>query len=156
MRLHKKGGKKVKRVLVSYFSRTGKTQQMAEYIAEGLRISGQDVEIKKISDIKNEKDLAGYDGFVFGSPTYHRAMPGVVETFLFLAQKANLSGKVGGAFGSYTHSGDAPKMIFDTMEFVYKMKMVDLGSFNLLEQFVETPEGLKACHDYGKAVGEKL
>ena len=149
-------GKKVKRVLISYFSRTGKTQQMAEYIAEGVRISGQDVEIKKISDIKSEKELGGYDGYIFGSPTYHRAMPGIVETFLFLAQKANLSGKVGGAFGSYTHSGDAPKMIFDTMEFVYKMNMVDLGSFNLLEHLVETREGMKACRDYGKAVGEKL
>ena len=113
----------MKKVLISYFSRTGKTQQMAEYIAEGVRISGHDAEIKKISEIKNEKELAGYDGYVFGSPTYHRAMPGPMETFLFLAQKANLAGKVGGAFGSYTHSGDAPKMIFDTMEFVFKMNM---------------------------------
>ena len=146
----------MKKVLISYFSRTGKTQQMAEYIAEGVRISGQDIEIKKISDIKDEKELGGYDGYVFGCPTYHRAMPGLMETFLFLAQKASLSGKTGGAFGSYTHSGDAPKMIFDTMEFVYKMSMVDLGSFNLLEHLVETGEGLKACHDYGKAIGEKL
>ena len=146
----------MKKVLISYFSRTGKTGQMAEYIAEGIRIRGQDVEIKKISDIKNEKELAGYDGYVFGSPTYHRTMPGLVETFLFLAQKANLGGKVGGAFGSYTHSGDAPKMIFDTMEFVYKMKMVTLGSFNLLEHLVDTREGLKSCQDYGKAIGEML
>jgi flavorubredoxin len=146
----------VKKVLISYFSRTGKTQQMAEYIAEGVRISGHDAEIRKISEIKNEKELTGYDGYVFGSPTYHRAMPGLVETFLFLAQKANLAGKVGGAFGSYTHSGDAPKMIFDTMEFVYKMNVVDLGSLNLLEHVLETREGLKACQDYGKAIGEKL
>ncbi|HSB06742.1 MAG TPA: flavodoxin domain-containing protein [Thermodesulfobacteriota bacterium] len=146
----------MKKVLISYFSRTGKTQQMAEYIAEGVRISGQDAEIKKISEIKNEKELDGYDGYVFGSPTYHRAMPGLVETFLFLAQKANLSGKVGGAFGSYTHSGDAPRMIFDTMEFVYKMNVVNLGSLNLLEHLLETGEGLKACHDYGKAIGHKL
>ncbi len=146
----------MKKVLISYFSRTGKTQQMAEYIAEGVRISGHNVELKKISDIKSEKELAGYDGYVFGAPTYHRAMPGPVETFLFLAQKANLQGKVGGAFGSYTHSGDAPKMIFDTMEFVYKMNVVDLGSFNLLEHLVDTGEGMKSCHDYGKALGEKL
>ena len=146
----------MKKVLISYFSRTGKTQQMAEYIAEGVRISGHDAEIRKISEIKNENELAGYDGYVFGSPTYHRAMPGLVETFLFLAQKANLAGKVGGAFGSYTHSGDAPKMIFDTMEFVYKMNVVDLGSLNLLEHVLETREGLKACQDYGKAIGEKL
>ena len=129
---------------------------MAEYIAEGIRITGNEAQIKKISDIKNEKELAGYDGYVFGAPTYHRAMPGLVETFLFLAQKANLQGKVGGAFGSYTHSGDAPKMIFDTMEFVFKMNVVDLGSFNLLEHLVDTQEGMKSCHDYGKTIGEKL
>jgi flavorubredoxin len=146
----------MKKALVSYFSRTGKTQQMAEYIAEGIRITGNEAQIKKISDIKSEKELAGYDGYVFGAPTYHRTMPGLVETFLFLAQKANLQGKVGGAFGSYTHSGDAPKMIFDTMEFVFKMKVVDLGSFNLLEHLVDTQEGMKSCHDYGKAIGEKL
>jgi flavodoxin len=146
----------MKKVLIPYFSRTGKTQQMAEYIAEGIRISGHDAEIKEISEIKNEKELAGYDAYVIGSPTYHRAMPGLVETFLFLAQKANLAGKVGGAFGSYTHSGDAPKMIFETMEFVYKMNVVDLGSFNLLEHLVDSREGITSCHDYGKAIGEKL
>jgi flavodoxin len=146
----------MKKVLICYFSRTGKTQQMAEYIAEGIRISGHEAELKKISDVKNEKVLIGYHGYVFGAPTYHRAMPGIVETFLFLAQKANLEGKVGGAFGSYTHSGDAPKMIFDTMEHVYKMNGVDLGSFNLLEHLVETRDGMKACHDYGKAIGQKL
>jgi len=146
----------MRKVLVCYFSRTGKTQQMAEYIAEGIRISGQEVELKKISDIKNEKELMGYDAYVFGAPTYHRAMPGLVETFLFLAQKANLQGKVGGAFGSYTHSGDAPKMIFDTMEYVFKMNVVDLGSFNLLEHLVEARDGMKACHDYGKAISQKL
>lgn len=146
----------MKKVLICYFSRTGKTQQMAEYIGEGIRISGQEVELKKISDIKNEKELMGYDGYVFGAPTYHRAMPGLVETFLFMAQKANLQGKVGGAFGSYTHSGDAPKMIFDTMEYVFKMNVVDLGSFNLLEHLVEARDGMKACHDYGKAISQKL
>jgi len=150
------GGQAVKKILVSYFSRTGKTQAMAEYIAEGIRITGNEAELKKMSDIKSEKELAGYDGYVWGAPTYHRAMPGLVETFLFLAQKANLQGKVGGAFGSYTHSGDAPKMIFDTMEFVFKMNVVDLGSFNLLEHLVDTREGMKSCHDYGKAIGEKL
>ncbi len=129
---------------------------MAEYIAEGIRISGHEAELTKISDIKNEKDLLGYNGYVFGAPTYHRTIPGIVETFLFLAQKSNLQGKVGGAFGSYTHSGDAPKMIFDTMEFVFKMDMVDLGSLNLLEHLVETREGMKACHDYGKTIGQKL
>jgi len=146
----------MKKALIVYYSRTGKTEQMAEHIAEGVRISGSEAELKKVSEIKNEKDLAGYDAYIFGCPTYHRTMPNNFETFLFLAQKARLQGKVGGAFGSYTHSGDAPKMIFDTMEFVYKMKVTNLGSFNMLEHIVGTQEGLKSCHDYGKAIGEQL
>ena len=100
--------------------------------------------------------MAGYDAYLFGSPTYHRDMTQGMKTFLFLAQKANLAGKVGGAFGSYTHSGDAPKLIFDTMEFVFKMNVTDLGSFNLLENLVHSGEGLKACHDYGKGVIAQL
>jgi len=34
--------------------------------------------------------------------------------------------------------------------------VTDLGSFNLLEHLVRSNEGLKACHDYGKGVIEKL
>ena len=146
----------MKKILIAYDSRTGKTEKMAEYIAEGVRISGDEAGLKRITAIKNEKDLRGYDGYVFGSPTYHRDMIGTMKTFLFLVQKANPEGKVGGAFGSYTHSGDAPKLIFDTMENVFKMEMVNLGSFNLLEHLIDTTEGLRACQAYGIAIAEKL
>jgi hypothetical protein len=83
-------------------------------------------------------------------------MIGTMKTFLFMAQKAELAGKVGGAFGSYVHDGNAPKLVFDTMEFVFKMDMTDLGPFNLLEPEVSGTEGMRACQAYGKAVGEKL
>jgi hypothetical protein len=63
---------------------------------------------------------------------------------------------MGGAFGSYTHSGDAPAIIFDTMKHVFKMKMTDLGSFNLKEALVDVTEGLRACQDYGKSICEQL
>jgi flavodoxin len=146
----------MKKVMIAYFSRTGKTEQMAEYIAEGVRFTGNAAEVKKISEIKSEKDFVGYDGLVVGCPTYHKDMTENMKTFLFLGQKANLEGKVGGAFGSHTHSGDAPQIIFDTLEFVYKMDMVNLGAFPLKEVMVGTPEGIHACQDYGKAVGKKL
>ncbi len=146
----------MKKVLIAYYSRTGMTEKMAEYIAEGVRFSGNVGEVKKITEIKNEKDFDGYDGFIFGCPTYHRDITENFKTFLFLGQKGQLKDKVGGAFGSSTHSGEAPKIIFDTMEFVYKMKMTDLGALGLREQMVATDEGMKACQDYGKAVGKHL
>ncbi len=144
------------KVLIAYFSLSGNTEKMAQYIAEGVRFSGNDVTARKISDIKTADDLAGYDGYIFGSPTYHRDMAEPMKTFLFLAKKANLEGKLAGAFGSYTHSGDAPNIILETMQYVYKMEPSNLGSFNLLESALETTEGMRACQDYGKAFGESL
>lgn len=146
----------MKKVLIAYDSRSGRTQQMAEYIAEGIRISGNEAVVRRITEMKNEKELQGYDGYIFGSPTYHLDMIGTMKTFLFTAQKADLAGRVGGAFGSYVHDGNAPKMIFDTMEFVFKMDMTNLGPFNLLEPKVYDTEGMRACQAYGKAIGEKL
>jgi flavodoxin len=146
----------MKKVLIAYDSRTGKTEKMAETIAEGIRMAGYEADLRKITQIKSEAELQGYDAYIFGSPTYHRDMIGTMKTFLFLAQKANLEGKLGGAFGSYTHSGDAPAIIFDTMEYVFKMKMTSLGSFNLKEALVEDMEGMRACQDYGKSICEQL
>ena len=146
----------MKKVLIAYDSRTGNTKRMAEFIAEGVRISGHEAELEKITAIKNEKALQGYDAYIFGCPTYHRDMTNGMKTFLFLVQKAGLEGKAGGAFGSHTHSGDAPKLIFDTMEYVFKMDMVNLGPFKLKEDIVPTGEGMRACQDYGKAMAQKV
>ena len=144
------------KVLVAYISRTGMTEKMANYIAEGIRIAGHQVDVKKIAQIKNEKELEGYDGYIFGCPTYHRDMTSGMKNFLFLAQKANLTGKMGGAFCSYTHSGESGPMIFDTMQHVYKMDVVELGPLSLKESIIESQEGTKACQDYGKAVAAKF
>jgi flavodoxin len=144
----------MKKILIGYVSRTGNTQKMAELIAEGVRFSGHEAVIQTIAQIKDERDLAGYDGYILGGPTYHRDMVGSMKTFLFIAQKANLVGKMGGAFGSYTHSGESAQMIYDTMQHVFKMDMVNLGALNMKEHLVPSRDGAKACQDYGKAVGQ--
>ena len=146
----------MKKVLIAYFSLTGMTQKMAEYIAEGVRISGNQATLKKTSELKASEDIAGYDGYIFGSPTYHRDMAEPMKTFLFLARKAGLEGKPAGAFGSYTHDGNAPEMIFNTMQYVFHMQPFELGPFNLLEAKVDTSEGMHACQDYGRVFGESL
>ena len=79
-----------------------------------------------------------------------------MKNFLFLAEKLNLLGKMGGAFGSYTHSGESAPMVFDTMQHVFKMDMVDLGPLSLKEAIIGTVDGTHACQDYGKAIGQKF
>ena len=144
----------MKTILVAYASRTGTTGKMAEFIAEGVRFTGHSAEVKKIADIQDEKGLTGYDGYVFGCPTYHKDITQGMKTFLFIAEKANLVGKMGGAFGSSTHSGESSQMVYDTMQFVFKMDMVSLGALSLRESVVNGAEGRRACQDYGKVVGQ--
>jgi len=146
----------MKKVLIAYSSRTEKTKTMANYIAEGIRFSGCDVEVKPISALETAEDIAGYDCYVFGCPTYHKDMTGGMKNFLFKAEQARLVGKFGGAFGSHTHSGESAPMIYDTMLHVFKMDMTELGPLNLTESMVLSNEGMKSCQQYGKSLAEKL
>lgn len=146
----------MKKILIAYVSRAGTTQKMADFLAEGCRMAGHEVTAVKTSQLKDEKEISGYDGFLFGCPTYHKDMTNSMKQFLFIVEKANLTGKMGGAFGSHTHSGEAAPMIFETMQHVFKMDVLNLGPLNLTEAMMETDEGSKACHDYAKELAEKL
>lgn len=122
----------------------------------GIRFSGHQADLKKVSEVKSEKDLAGYHGYVFGCPTYHRDMTENFKTFLFLAQKANLGGRPGAASCSHTHSGESAGYIFGAMENVFRMSVTSLGPFKLKETEIPTNPGLHACQDYGKALAKIL
>jgi flavodoxin len=152
----------MKKVLLAYFSTGGVTEQMAEYIAEGVRISGGEAAIKNIETIKAASDLSGYDGYIFGSPTYSLDIPSPMKGFLDLAKAAGLEGKMIGSFGSYTHDvgyqhdAHAPALILEMLQRDAGMKPFHLGPFALKEDVVGTGEGLKTCHDYGRVFVEKL
>lgn len=143
------------KMLVVYASRTGKTKKMAEYIAEGVRFAGGEAVVVPFTKVKSPEDFAGYDGYAFGSPTYHKDIIGGMKSWLFKVQKAGLSGKVGGAFGSHTHSGESAGILYDTMEHVFHMNMEGLGPFKLTETAVESDEGLHACQQFGRALAER-
>jgi flavodoxin len=152
----------LKKVLIAYFSATGNTETMANYIAEGVRFNGHEAVVRGIADIKQATDLEGYDGFALGSPTFSQDLPKPVKSFLSLVQGAKLEGKLGGAFGSYRHDASyrhdsfAPAIILDALEKQARMKPFELGALTLKEDVVESREGMKACQDYGKVFGEKL
>jgi flavodoxin len=152
----------MKKILIAYFSASGTTEKMAEYIAEGVRFSGHEAVTKRVEDIRDVKGLVGYDGYIFGSPTYSLDVPEPMKTFLRVAEKASLEEKMGAAFGSYTHDvgyqhdNYAPTIIFETMQRAVKMKPFELGPFILKEDAMETGEGMKTCQDYGRVFGEKI
>ena len=141
------------KVLVVCATRTGETLKIGELIAEGIRLSGHEANVMKVNAIKKETDLQGYDGLVFGSATYHGDMIQGMKTMLFLAEKAGLEGKAGGAFGAFGWSGEAPDRIFDTMKNIFKMNMVG-GSLRLKASSLGG--GVQMAQDYGREIAEKL
>jgi flavodoxin len=141
------------RALIVYTTRTGETQKIGELIAEGLRISGHEAVLRSDKDIQKKEDLDGYDAYVFGSATYHGEMMRGMKTLLFLAEKADLAGKVGAAFGAFGWSGEAAGRIYDTMQNIFKMNMVPEP---LMLKSSSLGGGISMAQDYGREVAKKL
>jgi NAD(P)H dehydrogenase (quinone) len=90
------------RVLITYFSKSGNTKEMAQSIKEGLdSLSDVEVSLKKVQDTTID-DLRSSDGIIIGSPTYFGVMAAEVKQLMDKSIQCygKLVGKVGGAFTS--------------------------------------------------------
>jgi flavorubredoxin len=141
------------KVLVVYATRTSATKDIAELVAEGIRFSGHEAVVADVKEIKSAADFAGYDGYIFGSPTYHGEMLQSMKTMLFLAEKANLEGKVGGVFGAHGWSTEAQDRIYGTMKEIFRM---DMTKGPLLLKSASLGGGVQMAHEYGKEIGSKF
>jgi flavorubredoxin len=141
------------KALVAYSTRTKNTRNIGELIAEGIRSSGIEVDTVSVFDIEKAEDLERYDALAFGSATEAEDIMWGMGKMLKLAEEANLKGKVGGAFGAYGWSGEAPEKIFAIMKDTLKMDMV--GSFLKLkpEEIGDKQEEARA---YGREIAEKM
>lgn len=136
-------------VKIVYASRTGETEVIANLIAEGVRISGHQATVLEAKALKKADELNDCDALVLGSATYHGEMMDSMKTLLFMAEKASLEGRVGGAFGAFGWSGEAPERIYHTMLNIFKMKMV---SAPLALKSGKLEGGIQMAQQYGRDV----
>jgi len=94
------------KVGVIYYSRTGHTEKMAQFVLEGVRRENVEVEIKKVEDTKIE-DLLEWDGIIVGSPVYYGIVAAPIKDLFdrSVEYHGRLEGKVGGAFASSANIG---------------------------------------------------
>ena len=94
------------KVLVTYYSRSGSTEKMAQKIEEFLKTEGVQVTLKRIEKTTVD-ELLGYDGIIIGSPTYYGTMSLEVKKLLDDSVKIHgkLKGKIGAAFSSAANIG---------------------------------------------------
>jgi len=141
------------KALIVFATRSGQTQNIADLVAEGIRFSGADAKVMSATQLTKQEELEGYDAYVFGSATYHGEMMQAMKTLLFLAAKLDLDGKVGGSFGAFGWSGEAPDRIYDTMQNILKMDMVG-GPLRLKSAVIQG--GMQMAQDYGREIGKKI
>jgi flavorubredoxin len=141
------------KALLVYATRSGDTKDIANLIAEGIRFTGGEAKVVNVTDIKKEEDLNGYDAYAFGSATYHGDMMQGMKTMLFLAEKADLEGKIGSAFGAFGWSGEALDRIYGTMKNIFKMDMVKEP---LRLKSASLGGGIQMAQEYGKNIGKKM
>lgn len=94
------------KVLVLYYSRTGNTRQMAEFVADGARGARGNVTLKSVENTVPD-ELLEYDAILLGSPVYYGSMAAKIK-HLFdesVAFHGRLDGKVGAAFASSANIG---------------------------------------------------
>lgn len=67
-------------VLILYYSRTGNTEAMARAVAEGAKIEGVEVVLKRV-DYATIFDVFFADAVAFGSPCHFAYMAGTLKDF---------------------------------------------------------------------------
>ena len=139
------------KVLVLYYSAYGHIEKMAEAVAEGARLTGAHVDIKRVPELVPEEvakashfkldqkapiakveELANYDAIVVGTGTRFGRMASQMGNFLDQAgglwAKGALHGKVGGAFSSSaTQHGGQETTLFSIITNLLHFGMVVVG-----------------------------
>ena len=141
------------KTLIVFSTKTGETELIGEFIMEGLKASGVKTDMMDAHSIKNENEIKSYDALAFGSAIYFGEMLKEMKDFLFIAEKAGLEGKVGGAFGAFEWSEEVVDLIYNTMKNIFKM---DMASGPLMIKTCRNSSGRRMAHDYGREIARKL
>ncbi len=90
------------KILVTYYSRTGNTAQMADLVSRAAAaVDGTEVTSRPVEEVTPD-ELLGYDALILGSPVYYGGPAAEVKALLDASVKhhGKLEGKVGGAFAT--------------------------------------------------------
>lgn len=115
------------KILIVYHSQTGKTQKMAQAVAEGAKsIEGVEVILKRASDATLD-DLLTADGLALGTPENFGYMSGMVKDFFdrtYLGAQEKVFRKPFVVFISAGNDGTGALRAVERIALGYKFKTV--------------------------------
>lgn len=143
------------KAIVLYDTMWGSTERMALAVGDGLRDSGCDVQLIRISAKDRSyaaTELLDAGAIVAGSPTLNNNLfPTLADTLTYLRGLRPLN-RIGAAFGSYGWSGEAVKQL---EEYLGAMN-VELVAESVRLKYAPMDEDLVKCYELGLRVGREL
>ncbi len=142
--------------LIVYASMTGNTEEMAQYISEGIRETGVRVELKDILTAE-PADLLNYNGVLLGAYTWGDGdLPDEFLDFYEEMDAVDLAGMTAGAFGScdssYEHRGQAVDLLIEKLSEVG----AETDSDGLKIDLAPTEAEIEGCRQFGRKFAQKL
>jgi len=143
------------KAVVVYDTMWHSTEMMAKAISDGIESTGVsmqllDLSVNHRSDVMTE--VLDAKGVCLGCPTLNNGMLPRMAGFLLYMKGLRPARKLGMAFGSFGWSGEAVKHMTKAME---EMKF-DIVHDGIRVKYVPTHEGLKACAEAGRLMGQKV
>lgn len=136
----------MKNLAVIYHSAHGNTEQIAQFIVQGAAgVTGVRTELLQAEDLASSPErLLGFDGFIFGSPTYLGGVSGQFKSFMDatgrLWKTHALKGKLASGFTvSALPSGDKQSTLLSMFVFAMQHGMIWVGNAILPEQHSGVP-----------------
>lgn len=143
-------------VLIAYVSAYGFTREAAEILEASIKETGnfsvKTADIENISSDELEKLIIENDALLIGSPTINQNTLLPVYKLFSVINPLRDKGKLAAAFGSFGWSGEAPKIITETLRNL-KLKIFDEPS-----GFKFRPYGSKSdsLREYGRLFALKF
>lgn len=143
-------------ILIAYVSAYGYTKMAAGYIADGISEAADFkidvVDIENLGADEMESLIISNDAIIVGSPTINQNTLLPVYKLFSLINPLRDKGKFAGSFGSYGWSGEATKIILETL------RSLKLKIFEEPADFKFMPEGTKKelLKEYGKRFALKF
>ena len=126
------------KLAIIYFSKSGNTKKMAEYIAEGMKtVSNIEVGVFDLDNIE-ESFLKESKAVVFGTPTYYANTCWQLKKWLDESGKYNLEGKLGAVFATanYLQGGADTAILTIINHLMVKGMLVYSGGTALGQPFI--------------------
>ena len=138
-------------IAVVYWSDTGNTEAMANYVAEGIRAAGGNADVITADSFGPDK-VSQYDAIAFGCPAMgDEILEEDIFEPMFSAVEGSLSGKRVGIFGSYDW-GDGQWMRD------WQQRTVQAGAQmpadGLIVNLTPDEDGLAQCRELGAKIAE--